>query len=171
MTLTVYCLLEYYFRERKMLTDTRSELIGQLEASQSELAVLLNSLADYQDWQPAPDMWSFRYYAAHLATVDKEAYWERVTRIAAGETPYFDHYLNTDRDFSGDDLLDSLQAWAITRRQIIEFVRSLPEDKLTLTGTHQTFGPITVLDVLQSMLDHDQEHLAELKGYAQRVLK
>jgi hypothetical protein len=154
-----------------MLADTRSELIGQLEASQSELAVLLNSLADYQDWQPAPNMWSFRYHAAHLATVDKEAYWERVTRIAAGETPYFNYYLNTERDFSGDDLLDSLQAWAITRRQIIEFVRALPEDKLTLTGTHQTFGLITVLDVLQSMLDHDQEHLAELKEYSQRILE
>ena len=154
-----------------MLTATRSELIGQLEASQSELAALLNSLADHQDWQPVPNMWSFRYHAAHLATVDKEAYWERVTRIAAGETPYFDYYLNTDRDFSGDDLADSLRAWAMIRRQIIEFVRSLPEDKLILTGTHQTFGTITVLDVLQSMLDHDQEHLAELKDYAQTVLK
>ena len=32
-----------------MLTATRTELIGQVEASQSKLAVLLNSLADYQD--------------------------------------------------------------------------------------------------------------------------
>jgi hypothetical protein len=149
-----------------MLAATRSKLIGQLEASQSQLAALLNSLADHQDWQPAPDMWSFRYHAAHLATVDQEAYWERVIRIAAGERPYFEYYLNSDRDFSRYELIDSLQAWTMIRRQIIEFVRSLPEDKLTLTGTHQTFGTITVLDVLQSMLEHDREHLAELKHMA-----
>jgi hypothetical protein len=148
-----------------MLVDTRAQLINQLETSQNELIALLTSVADQPDWQPAPDMWSFRYHAAHLATVDREAYWERVTRIAAGEKPHFEWYLNTDRDFSQHDLRDSLHQWAITRRQIIDFVRALPEDKLTLTGTHRTFGTITVLDVLQGMLDHDHEHLEELKGY------
>ena len=149
-----------------MLEGIREQLIGQLETSQNELTTLLTSVADHQDWQPAPDMWSFRYHAAHLAMVDQEAYWERVTRIAAGEKPHFEWYLNTDRDFSQHDLRDSLREWAVTRRQIIDFVRALPEAKLTLTGTHQTFGTITVPDVLQGMLDHDREHLEELKGYA-----
>lgn len=146
-----------------MLVDTRSDLIGQLEASQNELAALLHSVAASQDWQPTSDMWSFRYHAAHLATVEKEAYWERVTRIAAGESPHFEYYLNTGRDFSRQDLRRSVREWAVTRRQILDFVAALPEAKLTLTGTHPKFGAITVLDVLRGMLDHDREHLAELK--------
>ena len=153
-----------------MLEGIREQLIGQLETGQNELTTLLTSVADHQDWQPAPDMWSFRYHAAHMATVDQEAYWERVTRIAAGEKPHFEWYLNTGRDFSQHDLRDSLREWAVTRWQIIDFVRALPGDKLTLTGTHRTFGTITVLDVLQSMFDHDREHLEELKGYAAIVL-
>lgn len=44
----------------------------------------------------------------------------------------------------------------------MHFVRSLPKAKNTLTGTHDSFGTITVLDVLQGMLDHDREHLGEL---------
>ena len=153
-----------------MPTATRANLISQLEASQHELTALLNSVADNQDWQPAPEMWSFRYHAAHLLMTDKEAYWERVTRIAAGEQPYFDWYFNSDRDFSQLDLRDSLREWAAIRRQILDFVLALPEDKLNLTGTHKTFGVITVLDVLRGMLDHDREHLVELKGYVATAL-
>jgi hypothetical protein len=153
-----------------MLQDSCKQLISQLDSSQSELTALLTSVADHQDWQPAPDMWSFRYHAAHMATVDQEAYWERVIRIVAGEKPHFEWYLNTGRDFSQHDLRDSLREWALIRRQIINFVRALPEDKLTLTGTHQTFGTITVLDVLQGMLDHDRKHLEELQQYAATLL-
>lgn len=153
-----------------MLADLREQLISQLETSQNELTALLSAVADHQDWQPGPAMWSFRYHAAHLATTEQEAYWERVSRIAAGEKPYLVWYANSDRDFSQLDLLNSLREWAASRRQIIDFVRTLPEDKLTLTGTHQTFGPITVLDVLRGMLDHDREHLQELKPYVMQVL-
>ncbi|HAL61399.1 MAG TPA: hypothetical protein DCP08_03220 [Chloroflexi bacterium] len=145
-----------------MSEDTREQLISKLETSQRQLTALLNSVADNQDWQPSPDAWSFRYQAAHLATVEKEAYWDRVTRIAAGENPHFEPYFNTGRDFSQHELGNSLREWAVTRRKIIDFVRSLPQEKITLTGTHDTFGTITVLDVLQGMLDHDREHLGEL---------
>lgn len=144
-------------------TDSVVQLSGQLEISQTELAALLNSVAHEQDWQPAPGMWSFRYHAAHLATVEREAFWERVTRIVAGEAPFFDYYRNTGRDFSQLDLRDSLQQWTITRQQILDFVRAQPEAKLAFSGTHATFGIITVPDVLQIMLDHDREHLAELR--------
>jgi hypothetical protein len=96
-------------------------------------------------------------------TVEEEAFWERVTRIAAGKAPFFEYYRNTGRDFSQLDLSNSLEAWIATRRRILEFVQTLPETRLELTGTHATFGPITVLDVLQIMLNHDREHLVELQ--------
>ena len=145
-----------------MSEDTREQLISKLETSQRQLTALLNSVTDNQDWQPSPDAWSFRYHAAHLVTVEKEAYWDRITRIAAGENPHFESYFNTGRDFSQHELRNSLSEWAVTRGKIMHFVRFLPKAKIALTGTHDTFGTITVLDVLQGMLDHDREHLGEL---------
>ncbi|MFQ5343143.1 MAG: DinB family protein [Anaerolineae bacterium] len=145
-----------------MSEDTREQLISKLESSQSRLTALLDSVADNQDWQPSTDAWSFRYHAAHLATVEREAYWDRITRIAAGENPHYEPYFSTDRDFSQYALRNSLSEWAVTRRKIIHFVRSLPRARIALTGTHDTFGTITVLDVLQGMVDHDREHLKEL---------
>lgn len=145
-----------------MSEDPREQLISKLETNQRQLTALLDSVADNQDWQSSPDAWSFRYHAAHLATVEKEAYWDRVTRIAAGENPHFESYFNTGWDFSQHELRNSLSEWALTRGETIHLVRSLPKAKMALAGTHDTFGTITVLDVLRGMLDHDREHLGEL---------
>jgi hypothetical protein len=58
--------------------------------------------------------------------------------------------------------MDSLREWAITRQENIDFVRGLAEEQWALAGVHQTFGPLTVLDALRVMADHDQEHWQEL---------
>jgi hypothetical protein len=146
-----------------MIDETRGQLIRDLEAVQKQLSVLLESLVDDQDWQPNPGEWSFRYIAAHLATVDKDCFKDRVVRIAAGKNPYFEAYFNTGWDFSRLDLSDSLREWAVVRQEIFDLVRALPEESWSLTGTHATFGTIAILSVLQTMLRHDQEHLQHLE--------
>lgn len=146
-----------------MLQEKTEQQFRKLNTTQRQLSTLLESVADNQDWQPDPGEWSFRYIAAHMATVEEDCYQDRVMRIAAGENPYFECYFNTGWDFSSLDLRHSLKAWAVTRQEIIDYVRALPEEKLSLTGTHATFGTITVSDVLQMMLDHDREHLESLE--------
>ncbi len=140
-----------------------NQLIAGIQATQEKITRRLISVEGAQDWQPAPGEWSFRFIAAHLATVEKECYLDRVVRIAASEKPYFELYFNTGRDFSKVALLDSLHAWADTRAEIIDFVSHLSEEKLSLTGTHSAFGTLTVQGVLELMLDHDQEHLRDLE--------
>lgn len=146
-----------------MSENTKKQLIDDLIASQNQLCSLLETVAGDQDWQPDPAEWSFRSIAAHLATVDKDCYYDRVVRISAGENPFFEPYFNTGWDFSQFDLSDSLQEWKTTRKEIFELINALPEDKLMLTGTHATEGKITVLDVLRMMYDHDREHIQELE--------
>ena len=146
-----------------MNANATEHLMTQLEATQKQLIVLLESVAHDQDWQPNPSEWSFRYLAAHLATVDRECFKDRVVRIAAGEKPHFESYFNTGRDFSRIDLRVSLGEWAITRQEIFDFVQTLPEEACLLMGTHASFGTITVLSVLGTMLNHDREHLQHLE--------
>lgn len=58
--------------------------------------------------------------------------------------------------------MKSLNDWTVTRQEIIDFVNVLSEKELSFSGTHSEVGKITVLDVLQMMLDHDKEHLQAL---------
>lgn len=138
------------------------QLISQLKSSQKEIRLLLTSVADDQDWQPDQNQWSFRYIAAHMSTVEKDCYQDRVVRIAADEKPHYEAYFNTGWDFSHFDLMKSLKDWTATRQEIIDHVNVLSEKELSFSGTHSEFGKITVNDVLQMMLDHDQEHLQAL---------
>jgi len=117
--------------KHKEATDPKCDRFSKL------LCALLESIADDQDWQADPSEWSFRYIAAHLATVDRDCYLDRVNRISAGENPYFEAYYNTGWDFSQFALSDSLRAWKTTRKKILELVDALPEDKLLLSAHTQ----------------------------------
>lgn len=141
----------------------RDLILEQLASSQERLAALLSSIASDQDWRPAHDQWSFRFIAAHLAVGEHECLRERVRQFASGSTPVFDWYDNSNRDFSQSDLTDSLRAWAQTRGEIIDFIRSLPEEKLDATAQHKSYGTITLRDYLKIWLDHDEEHLRHLE--------
>ena len=69
------------------MDNATKQLIDQIQATHKQLIGLLEFVAEDQDWQPDPKEWSFRSIAAHLATVDKECYKDRVVRIVAGENP------------------------------------------------------------------------------------
>lgn len=146
-----------------MKTEQSESLIRELQMTQQQISRLLASVAHDQDWQPAPDQWSFRYLAGHLATCESECVQERMRLIAAGDNPHFELYRDTGRDFSHLELMRSLQAWAATRQAIFDFVRALPKDQWALTGTHKAYGSITILDYLQLDLEHDQGHIRDLE--------
>jgi DinB superfamily len=139
------------------------QLIEQLHISHQHLAQRLSSFAHDQDSQPAPDQWSFRELAAHLAEAEEDCLWKRIQLIASGSQPHFASYENSGDDFSQLDLLDSLERWAKTRRKVIDFVARLSADQSAYTATHAAFGTITIADYLREFHQHDVEHLHELE--------
>jgi hypothetical protein len=154
-----------------MPPDELPSLLAQLASTQRQIINLLDSMAGDQDWQPTPGEWSFRFIAGHLATNEKECFLERIDHIASGEEPSFEYYSNDGRDFSGLGLRNSLQEWRDTRQAIFKRLHDLPESAWSLTGTHRSYGRITLMDVLQSMLEHDQEHLEGLKSILENYSK
>jgi len=75
-----------------MTDQSLAKTLLDLEASQQQLADALLSVADRQDWRPAPDEWSFREVAAHLEASERECVLARVRAIASGSHPAFDYY-------------------------------------------------------------------------------
>jgi hypothetical protein len=138
-----------------MTTKCRLQLLDELQTSQQGVCHLLEAMAHAQDWQREPAEWSFRFLAAHLVTVERECYFPRVVRIAAGERPYFGGYIRTDLNLGGHDLSESLAEWVRVRRQLIDYVAALPDDCLNLTGIHADLGYMTVLDTLDEIVAQD----------------
>ena len=75
-----------------MSESTREQLLEQLEDSQRRVSAVLAPMEPVQDWQREPVEWSFRYIAAHLATVEEGCHLPRVERIAAGDNPRLTRY-------------------------------------------------------------------------------
>ncbi len=148
-----------------MSEPTLEQLLEELDASQRQVTAILSSMEPVQDWQREPVEWSFRYIAAHLATVEQTCHLRRVKRIAAGGNPRLARYNYTAADFAQIDLRDSLHAWRAARQQLIDFVSRLSERELHFTGAHEGVGAITVLDALQEILDQDRgnfRHVCQL---------
>jgi hypothetical protein len=146
------------------ITDGRlADLISALEQTTAEISRLLESVANDPDWRPNGEHWSFRHIAAHLEACQTECVLVRVRQIAAGAKPTFEFYDNDGWDFSDRDLGRSLREWRESRARVFEFVRSLSPERLARTGSHRTFGEVTVLDYLKVDLEHDREHIADLK--------
>ena len=143
---------------------TRKQLVRKLRASQKTVKQLLASMAHVQDWQPEPAEWSFRYSAAHLVAIERDHYFPRIRRIASGEHPHFDYYTDTYFNLGETDLLESLREWQTIRQELLAFVQTLPEDKLYLTGVHETLGSITVLDTLEDLLKSDLGQVQHLQN-------
>jgi hypothetical protein len=137
--------------------------LTEIQESQAKLITLLEAVADEQDWQPEPGRWSFRFIAAHLAVAERECFLDRVQRILGQENPYFAYYDNSGADFSQLDLIGSLENWANTRREIIGLIRSFQEDAWLRPATHETRGATYLEDILESMVQHDGEHIQEVE--------
>ena len=146
------------------LSPTIGELLEALDMSRERVSNLLRSVYDRQDWQPAPDEWSFRYIAAHMAQVELDAVLARAKALAANTTPHYSYYLNTGWDFSEFDMLESLELWQERRAELTQFVEGLTAEQLfDYRGTHDYFDVITVQRVLEIALDHDLEHERDLQ--------
>ena len=140
-----------------------AELTSALEQTATEIAALLVSVAAKQDWKPGDDHWSFRYIAAHMEACELECVLVRLRQIVADPKAEFDFYDNDGWDFDDRDLLDSVEGFERGRAQIIAFARSLSPDRLARTGHHRTFGDVSVQRYLRIDLNHDREHLQDIK--------
>jgi hypothetical protein len=142
---------------------TREQLLQELQGSQSQVIKLLEAMAPVQDWQPEPVEWSFRFIAAHLATVEQKCHLPRVLAIATGDTPTLSLYTNTAADYQKVDIHKSLKRWVTTRRELMDFVKQLSSRQLTYIGIHESLGPMTLLELLNEILVQDQGNLRHVR--------
>ena len=146
-----------------MVGMSNEQLIEMLRATHRQFSIILESLAENQDWQPDTERWSFRFIAAHMATVEEDCFLDRVKRFSTNESLHFEHYDNTGRDFGQFELINSLREWAALRRELLDMVSSMPENTWHRSAAHSTRDTQTLLELLHIVLEHDQEHLQEVQ--------
>jgi hypothetical protein len=140
------------------------DLLDRLERSQQLVVGMLRIVAD--DTSARVGAWTLRDIAAHLAATERDCYIVRIRAIAGGEHPTFDFFTHDGADFSGVQLDAALDDWLSARGELLSFVRSLPAEARSLTGSHERYGEVSVDRYLQIALEHDADHLRGLERLA-----
>ena len=145
--------------ERRALIDLYREWITAVDKA------LAGATPDELDRRPAPDEWSAREVAHHLA--DSETMSTiRLRRLLAEDAPLIvgydqDEYarvLRYDRPWER-----SFAVFAAVRAANIELLGALTEDEWARTGTHSDDGPYSVEGWLQIYASHGHDHADQIR--------
>ena len=137
-------------------------LLNQLIKGHEAICEQLYLVADYQDWRPSPDAWSFRLIGAHLARLEQESYLFQLDGLLKGHSRPFSHYWNTEDELGRPELTDSIVLWKERRRKLVERIKNLGADSDQLTAEHDVHGTITPDRLIEIAINHDSDHLNHL---------
>lgn len=140
-----------------------SSLTCRLKTQHLALAEIVKHIDEQRlNRQPEPGKWSIKDHIAHLASY-QPVFIGRIYQILKGDTPTFAAYRADDepdflhaRDLQLAELLNKLNG---NRRQILELITNLPDDELTLKGTHLKYGSLTITEWTEFFLLHEAHHL------------
>src|SRR5260370_5270934 len=62
------------------------------------------------------------------------------------------------------DIRSSLALYALRRAELVNMLRHIKLDDWQRTGLHEERGPVSLLDVLTSLIEHEEEHCTQLEA-------
>jgi hypothetical protein len=123
--------------------------------------------------RPAPGAFSLIENVCHLRDVDREGYAIRVARMAEEVLPDLADVdgsaLAKARNYQSQELDRALQQFARERRHALEAARLASRQDLERRATWGAFGVVTLAEVLQQWISHDEDHRVELRALVEFI--
>ena len=112
---------------------------------------------------PEPGEWSAREVLLHLAAVEEEVWQVRLDGLAAEAFPQWPWVEPGLWSGPGEATFDgALEAFAARRSATLARLDALDEAGWRRAGRHDVFGILDVASMVRILLDHDEEHLAQI---------
>jgi hypothetical protein len=133
-----------------------------MEKTPQLLDTMLAGVApDVLRWKPAPDRWSISEVLSHLADCE-DCLAERVRRFVLEDAPYLKEYDPPAEGFSAGSPQEHLSRFTHTRRELVQFLRTLPPDIGARTAQHSQLGLVTLEQMLNEWASHDLGHVRQI---------
>jgi len=145
----------------------RDQLIPRLAGYPSKIFSLIAPLSEEQlAWRPADGGWSIKEVLCHLRD-GEEVRAERMRRVVHENEPFlpaFDQEAYArDRKYQEELTPLVLPRLVEHRTAQVELLRSVSPDGWARKGTHEESGPITLEDLATGAVNHDGEHLEQIR--------
>ncbi len=148
--------------------DPKSWLMKALRETSHAMEALLWNLDDGAlDERPAEDEWSCVELVHHVAEMERR-YIDRLERIVRLDDPAIEAFDGDSIGMPADPLdaheaFDMMDEFAVLRRQTVYLLFSLDDGDWHRRGIHPYLGPLTIMQVVREMNEHDLSHLWQLR--------
>jgi DinB superfamily len=118
------------------------------------------------NWKPSMERWSISEVLAHLADVEVAGFRERVRMMVEQDTPQLVAYDQNEQykagHYSGGKAREHLKVFCHERDRSVSWLRYLPESVAKRKGNHETFGSISVAQLMNEWAFHDLGHIRQV---------
>lgn len=118
---------------------------------------------------PPPGEWSAAQVMAHMAAVE-QLWLDRLTAILNQRDPLLKapgaEFTQLQERLMAGDAEANLAEFNARRGETISLMMGLSLNDWSRSGVHETRGVLTVEDVVEGIVDHDAEHLEQIRALA-----
>jgi hypothetical protein len=111
--------------------------------------------------------WSATEIFAHMRASD-DIMTPRVSMILVRDQPplaAFDERRWAEvAGYAQADFQTSLQAFTLRRAELVSMLHSIAPEEWRRVGMHEVRGPVSLLDVITTLVEHEEEHCAQLEA-------
>jgi uncharacterized damage-inducible protein DinB len=122
--------------------------------------------------RPAEGKWSIKEIITHLADTEL-VYSFRYRKILAEDTPdlsFFDQQLWAGNlSYHQRDLRSVLDMFKAVRQNNLDLMKLTPAKNWQRVGSHAEFGPLTFAQIVVHVVDHDLNHLKQIRQIRQTI--
>ena len=145
------------------MIDTYGEMLDDL----SRTTTRIQEMSEKYGNTPSPgttDDWGPARILTHLIDVE-QLYRGRMQLILTQMTPYLKSAKRAENvDSSPHEFRPELEAFAMERGETISLLMNLALKDWERTGIHDHFGELSVEDIAEQLIEHDNEHLAQMEA-------
>ena len=118
--------------------------------------------------EPPEGEWSAAQVLAHMAAAE-HLWLERLNLLLREKEPRIrpggsGKTAEVQEQLMDGTVANNLDAFNTTRGEIVSLLMGLSLRDWERTGIHDTTGEISIADVVESIVDHDAEHIAQLEA-------
>ena len=143
------------------------QLVNDIESMPRIIQELLAGVSESDlRARPIGGSWSILEHICHLRDIEQEGYRVRIDQMLNEKNPLLADLdgdrLAIERDYVNQDFGSALEVFITNRTVNAHAIRDLSPSQLSKQAMFENVGPISLLELLIKMREHDREHITEL---------
>jgi hypothetical protein len=120
---------------------------------------------------PSEGEWSAAGIFAHVRASDDIVAYRAYTILVRDNPPliaYDERRWAEVARYALVDMLSSLTVYTLRRNELVHMLRQVPLDQWNRVGTHEERGVLSLLQMMTTFVEHEEEHCAQLEAVCHR---